>query len=631
MTTAQSPLGSVFDHESTAAEVLASSNLTGRTAIVTGGASGIGLETTRALALAGAEVLALVRNVPAAREALADLAGVEVESLDLADPASIDRFAYGFVGSGRALDILINNAGVMFTPFAQDDRGFETHFATNHLGHFQLAVRLWPALRMAGGARVVSLSSRGHRYSPVDFDDPNFERRPYDKVLAYGQSQNRQQPPRRGDRLAGREGRHPRLRGASWPHRGDQPSPAHVLRGDRKHSAGRRGGASVPQSGGFRKDDPARRRDERLVRRQSRPRRSRRGILRGLRRRAARRRPVTGTRRAALRGGRFARGQAVGPQRKAHRRHVEMRDVVERPASSPAQACSCRGLPHRVHLRSDRSATSCGARIPRPFDPQSHFPIRKSSSFGERPSSARRSIGAASPRSVMRSLSLHAGHALPADKGRSNEAYAMRRMAVLAQPLPQPASTTPSPSPRQSEPCCWSYPTSRPRPIWQAPPATDSTVPMMDILQGDHPHSSNKSDHGLRQLQPTLGGSGLAGVSNFRPRAFDGAVGSRRRDHARKTAFDLGRLIAACQLPATPSRRAARRHGARMTRKLLSKAAFRPFVDQRLSRSLAENQEAEPLSTWARRAVSSSKCLSRCATIVIPETGIDRLFAPIAI
>jgi NAD(P)-dependent dehydrogenase (short-subunit alcohol dehydrogenase family) len=113
---------------------------------------------------------------------------VEIESLDLSDPTSIDAFAARFSASGRPVHILVNNAGIMATPLVRDARGFESQLATNHLGHFQLTARLWPALRRAHGARVVSLSSRGHRRAAVDFDDPHFERRAYDKWIAYGQS-----------------------------------------------------------------------------------------------------------------------------------------------------------------------------------------------------------------------------------------------------------------------------------------------------------------------------------------------------------------------------------------------------------------------------------------------------------
>ena len=113
---------------------------------------------------------------------------VIVETLDLMDPVSIDAFANGFVGSGQALHILVNNAGLMANPLTRDARGYESQFATNHLGHFQLTARLWRALRRAKRARVVSLSSVAHRRAQVNFEDPNFEHREYDRWIAYGQS-----------------------------------------------------------------------------------------------------------------------------------------------------------------------------------------------------------------------------------------------------------------------------------------------------------------------------------------------------------------------------------------------------------------------------------------------------------
>jgi NAD(P)-dependent dehydrogenase (short-subunit alcohol dehydrogenase family) len=188
MPTTQAPLPSGFSAKTTAREALGARRLDGRTAIVTGGYAGIGLETTRALAGAGATVIVPARTPDKARAALAGLARVELETLDLSQPASIDAFAARFTASGRPLHLLVNNAGIMATPLARDARGFESQLATNHLGHFQLAARLWPSLRAARGARVVALSSRGHSRAGVDFDDPHFERRPYDKWVAYGQA-----------------------------------------------------------------------------------------------------------------------------------------------------------------------------------------------------------------------------------------------------------------------------------------------------------------------------------------------------------------------------------------------------------------------------------------------------------
>jgi NAD(P)-dependent dehydrogenase (short-subunit alcohol dehydrogenase family) len=188
MTTKQSPLHSGFGAKTTARELLVGRDLHGVTAIVTGGHGGVGLETTRALANAGATVIVGARDVERARAAVAGIERVEVDRLDLIDPASVDGFAERVLASGRAVQVLVDNAGIMATPLARDARGFDSQFATNHLGHFQLTARLWPALRKSNGARVVCLTSRGHAMSSVDLDDPRFERRPYDKWSAYGQS-----------------------------------------------------------------------------------------------------------------------------------------------------------------------------------------------------------------------------------------------------------------------------------------------------------------------------------------------------------------------------------------------------------------------------------------------------------
>jgi NAD(P)-dependent dehydrogenase (short-subunit alcohol dehydrogenase family) len=183
VTSQQHPIGSGFTPASTADEVLAGIDLTGVNAIVTGGHHGIGLETTRALSKAGASVTVGARN-PSRASALTGLPRVSVRQLDLLDPASIDTFAAGFAGP---LHILINNAGVMAGPLVRDARGYESQFATNHLGHFQLTLALLPALRAASGARVVNLTSGGHRLSDIRWDDPHFAEG-YDGLLAYGQS-----------------------------------------------------------------------------------------------------------------------------------------------------------------------------------------------------------------------------------------------------------------------------------------------------------------------------------------------------------------------------------------------------------------------------------------------------------
>src|SRR4051812_37353076 len=187
MRTPQQPIGSGFGARSTAAEVLEGIDLSGRVAIVTGGYSGLGLETVRALAGAGATVVVPARRRGHAEKVLAAVPRVEVDELDLSDLDSVHAFAGRFLDSGRALDILINNAAVMACPETRVGPGWEAQFATNHLGHFALANRLWPALAAGGGARVVALSSTGHKISPIRFDDLQFETG-YDKWRAYGQA-----------------------------------------------------------------------------------------------------------------------------------------------------------------------------------------------------------------------------------------------------------------------------------------------------------------------------------------------------------------------------------------------------------------------------------------------------------
>lgn len=189
MSTPQAPIGSGFGAASTTSEVIQGISLAGKVAIVTGGYAGLGLETTRTLASAGARVIVPARDLQKAAPALKGLERVELEPMDLIDPDSIDTFARKFLDAKRPLHILVNNAGVMALPqLKRDARGIEHHFAINHLGHFQLTLRLLPALRQANGARVVLLSSRGHHRSDVVFDDLNFERREYQPMLAYGQS-----------------------------------------------------------------------------------------------------------------------------------------------------------------------------------------------------------------------------------------------------------------------------------------------------------------------------------------------------------------------------------------------------------------------------------------------------------
>jgi NAD(P)-dependent dehydrogenase (short-subunit alcohol dehydrogenase family) len=185
---------SKFGAKSTALEVIAGHDLHGRDAIVTGGASGIGVETVRALAAAGARVVLAARNEAVANDVAATLRAeteggvIETAMLDLASLASVRAFVADYIASGRALHILINNAGVMATPQSTTADGFEMQFGTNHIGHFALATGLLPALKAAGTARVVALSSIGHRRSDIHFDDLNFRERPYDPWTAYGQS-----------------------------------------------------------------------------------------------------------------------------------------------------------------------------------------------------------------------------------------------------------------------------------------------------------------------------------------------------------------------------------------------------------------------------------------------------------
>ncbi|MFJ2651668.1 SDR family NAD(P)-dependent oxidoreductase [Streptomyces sp. NPDC087420] len=188
MTTPQHKIGSGsgFGARSTAREVLRGIDLTGKLAIVTGGYSGLGLETTRALAGAGARVVVPARRPAAAREALHGIENTEVDEVDLADLGSVRGFADRFLASDRAIDLIINSAAVMASPETRVGPGWEVQFATNHLGHFALVNRLWPAL-VRGRARVIAVSSAGHRNSPVRWDDPHFAQG-YDKWQAYGQA-----------------------------------------------------------------------------------------------------------------------------------------------------------------------------------------------------------------------------------------------------------------------------------------------------------------------------------------------------------------------------------------------------------------------------------------------------------
>ncbi len=184
----QKPLGSGFNASSTSNDVIKGIDLTGKIAIVTGGNTGIGLETTKTLAAAGATVIVLARDTEKAKKNLEGMVKVELEKMDLMNPDSIDSFAEKFLASGRPLHLLINNAGIMWVPLRRDSRGFESQLVTNYLAQFQLTARLWSALKKAEGARVINVSSQGHQFAPFNFEDPNFLNRDYETLQAYGQS-----------------------------------------------------------------------------------------------------------------------------------------------------------------------------------------------------------------------------------------------------------------------------------------------------------------------------------------------------------------------------------------------------------------------------------------------------------
>lgn len=187
MSNMQTPLSSGFGAHTTAEQVLAGLDLTGKLAIVTGGYSGLGLETTKALAAAGAHVIVPARRPDSARAALAGVAGVEFDTLDLGDLASVRAFAERVVASRRHVDILINSAGIMACPETRVGPGWEAQFATNHLGHYALVNHLWPALSGGAGARVVAVSSGAHGITGIRWDDVQFANG-YDRWQAYGQS-----------------------------------------------------------------------------------------------------------------------------------------------------------------------------------------------------------------------------------------------------------------------------------------------------------------------------------------------------------------------------------------------------------------------------------------------------------
>jgi NAD(P)-dependent dehydrogenase (short-subunit alcohol dehydrogenase family) len=183
-----------FGFGSTADEVAAGVDLRGKTAVVTGASSGLGVESARVLAARGASVVCAVRDVAKGEAVAKEIRGatgnerVEVVPLELGSLASVRACAADLVARHPAIHLLLNNAGVMACPLARTEAGFELQLGTNHLGHFLLAGLLAPALRRGAPARVVCVSSSGHRFGTVDFDDPHYERRPYDKWQAYGQA-----------------------------------------------------------------------------------------------------------------------------------------------------------------------------------------------------------------------------------------------------------------------------------------------------------------------------------------------------------------------------------------------------------------------------------------------------------
>lgn len=183
-----------YSADTTTDEVLEGMKLDGLRVIVTGASGGLGEETARALAAHGAHVTLTARDLDRGRAALErirafkDNDNLEVRELELGDAGSIRAFADGWLADHDGLDVLINNAGIMACPLGRTAKGYEMQFATNHLGHFELTGRLMPALRKGSRPRVVNLSSAAHKLSAVDFEDPHFERRDYDKWVAYGQS-----------------------------------------------------------------------------------------------------------------------------------------------------------------------------------------------------------------------------------------------------------------------------------------------------------------------------------------------------------------------------------------------------------------------------------------------------------
>ncbi|MEL7540492.1 MAG: oxidoreductase [Pseudomonadota bacterium] len=187
----QRPIGSGFGAKTPAADVVKGMDLSGKNIIVTGGYSGIGIEEVRALAGVGAKVTVPARRPDAAKEALGELSGdIEIATMDLADVGSVRTFADDYVATGRSLDILINNAGIMACPLDRVGPGWERQFGVNHLGHMALAVGLLPALQKADTSRLVALSSTAHIRGDVNWDDPNYQTSEYNKWDAYAQAKS---------------------------------------------------------------------------------------------------------------------------------------------------------------------------------------------------------------------------------------------------------------------------------------------------------------------------------------------------------------------------------------------------------------------------------------------------------
>ncbi|KEQ52168.1 SDR family NAD(P)-dependent oxidoreductase [Sphingobium chlorophenolicum] len=176
----------MFDAKSTTDDVLAGIDLAGKRILVTGVSSGLGVETARALAAHGAQVVGAARDLDKARAATAGIAGLELIELDLASLASVRAAADALIAKAAPFDAIIANAGVMAGTFGRTEDGFETQFGTNHLGHFTLVNRIAPLIRTGG--RVVMVASGGHRFADVDLDDPGFEKTPYEPFIAYGRS-----------------------------------------------------------------------------------------------------------------------------------------------------------------------------------------------------------------------------------------------------------------------------------------------------------------------------------------------------------------------------------------------------------------------------------------------------------